>query len=46
MERLVEILVTLTTLVTLRKLWYDGTKSRYEGEKAKLENERLRREGD
>ncbi|MGE8206654.1 hypothetical protein ACQKP0_19270 [Heyndrickxia sp. NPDC080065] len=43
MEYLAITIAVLTSLVTIRKIWHDGTKSKQEAEKIRLENKKMRR---
>ncbi|MEN2468002.1 hypothetical protein [Ornithinibacillus sp. JPR2-1] len=43
MEYLLTTIAVLTSLVTIRKFWHEGTKSKLEADKIRLENRRKRR---
>ncbi|WP_193752025.1 hypothetical protein [Oceanobacillus picturae] len=45
MEYLLTTLAVLTSLVTIRKFWHEGTKSKLEADKIRLERRRKRRGG-
>ncbi|GAA0347250.1 hypothetical protein GCM10008931_43170 [Oceanobacillus oncorhynchi subsp. oncorhynchi] len=44
-DDLLKLLATLTGLVTIRKIWYDGSNSKLEHDKKKLEERKRRRGG-
>ncbi len=44
-EYLLTTIAVLTSIVTIRKFWHEGTKSKLEANKIRLENRRKRRGG-
>ncbi|MEN2765850.1 hypothetical protein [Ornithinibacillus xuwenensis] len=45
MDYILTTIAVLTSLVTIRKFWHEGTKSKLEANKIRLENRRKRRRG-